>query len=65
MYYCNDIFRSLYKLISCNKTKYANGGTSSSNKYHKTATDHGMKCAIKMTETAAKKKGYVACKVCY
>ncbi|WP_164488967.1 MULTISPECIES: hypothetical protein [unclassified Romboutsia] len=55
----------MYKLISCNKTKYANGGTSSSNKYHKTATDHGMKCAIKMTETAAKKKGYVACKVCY
>lgn len=44
---------------------YCNGGSSSSNKYHKTSTAHGMKGAIKMTESVAKKKGYVACKVCY
>lgn len=44
---------------------YANGGSSSSNKYHKSATAHGMKGAIKMTENEAKKKGYVACGSCY
>ena len=44
---------------------YANGGSSSSNKYHKSATAHGMKEAIKMTENEAKKKGYVACGTCY
>lgn len=47
------------------KVVYCNGGSSSSNKYHKSATAHGMKEAIKMTESAAKKKGYVACKTCY
>ena len=44
---------------------YANGGSSSSNKYHKSANAHGMKEAIKMTENEAKKKGYVACGSCY
>lgn len=53
------------KPIVASKVVYANGGTSSSNKYHKTATAHGMKGAIKLTESEAKKKGYVACKVCY
>lgn len=47
------------------KTVYANGGSSSSNKYHKSANAHGMKDAIKMTENEAKKKGYVACGSCY
>lgn len=47
------------------RTVYANGGASKSNKYHKTATAHGMKGAIKMSEANAKKKGYVACKTCY
>lgn len=37
----------------------------SSNKYHKSATAHGMKNAIKMTESDAKKKGYIPCQVCY
>lgn len=44
---------------------YANGGSSSSNKYHKSANAHGMKDAIKMTENEAKKKGYIACGSCY
>lgn len=44
---------------------YANGGSSASNKYHKSANAHGMKGAIKMTENEAKKKGYVACGSCY
>lgn len=50
---------------SSTKYVYANGGSSSSNKYHKSATAHGMKGAIKMSESNAKKKGYVACKTCY
>ena len=50
---------------SSSKTVYANGGSSSSNKYHKTSTAHNMKDAIKMTEDQAKKNGYVACKTCY
>ncbi len=50
---------------SSTKYVYANGGSSSSNKYHKSATAHGMKGAIKMSESTAKKKGYVACKTCY
>lgn len=50
---------------SSTKYVYCNGGSSSSNKYHKNATAHGMKDAIKMSESSAKKKGYVACKVCY
>ena len=44
---------------------YANGGSSSSNKYHKSANAHGMKEAIKMTENEAKNKGYVACGTCF
>lgn len=47
------------------KIVYANGGSSSSNKYHKSETSHGMKDAIKMTENEAKKKGYIACKTCF
>lgn len=47
------------------KYVYCNGGSSSSNKYHKSATAHGMKDAIKMSESNAKKKGYVPCKTCY
>lgn len=47
------------------KIVYANGGSSSSNKYHKSANSHGMTGAIKMTESEAKKKGYIACKTCY
>ena len=50
---------------STTKYVYCNGGSSSSNKYHKSATAHGMKGAIKMSESSAKKKGYVACKTCY
>ena len=44
---------------------YANGGSSSSNKYHKSSGAHGMKGAIKMTRQEAREKGYVACKSCY
>ena len=44
---------------------YANGGSSSSNKYHKSANAHGMKDAIKMTKSEAEKKGYVACGSCF
>jgi chromosome segregation ATPase len=44
---------------------YANGGRSSSNKYHKSSNAHGMEGAIKMTETQAKNSGYVACKKCW
>lgn len=44
---------------------YANGGSSTSNKYHSSKDAHGMKGAIKMTESKAKSQGYVACKQCY
>ena len=44
---------------------YANGGSSTSNKYHSSPTAHNMEGAIKMTESEAKSKGYVACKRCY
>lgn len=44
---------------------YANGGSSSSDKYHKSPNAHGMKDAIKMTESDAKKSDYKACKICY
>lgn len=44
---------------------YANGGSSSSNKYHSSPNAHGMKGAIKMTEKKAKASGYVPCKRCY
>ena len=46
-------------------TVYANGGTSKSNKYHKTPTAHNMEGAISMSEDQAKSQGYVACKICY
>ena len=44
---------------------YANGGSSSSNKYHSTKDAHNMKGAVKMTEKEAKSKGYVPCGICY
>ena len=44
---------------------YANGGSSSSNKYHSSANAHNMKGAIKMTEKEAKASGYVPCGICY
>lgn len=44
---------------------YANGGSSSSNKYHSTKDAHNMKGAVKMTEKEAKSKGYVPCGLCY
>ena len=46
-------------------TVYANGGSSKSNKYHKSANAHNMKGAIPMSEDQAKSNGYVACKKCY
>lgn len=48
-----------------NKIVYANGGNSSSNKYHSSENAHGMKGAIKMTESEAKSKGYEPCGLCY
>ena len=48
-----------------NKIVYANGGNSSSNKYHSSENAHGMKGAIKMTESEAKSKGYDPCGLCY
>lgn len=47
------------------RTVYANGGSSSSNKYHKSANSHGMKGAISMTESEASGKGYVPCGSCF
>lgn len=44
---------------------YANGGSSSSNKYHSSAHAHGMKGAIEMTESQAISEGYVPCGTCY
>ena len=44
---------------------YANGGSSSSNKYHSSEDAHNMKGSIKMTEDEAKSKGYVPCGLCY
>lgn len=48
-----------------NESVYANGGNSSSNKYHSSEDAHGMKGAIKMTESQAKSKGYEPCQLCY
>lgn len=48
-----------------NETVYANGGNSTSNKYHSFEHAHGMKGAIKMTKSQAKSKGYKACGLCY
>ena len=44
---------------------YANGGSSTSNKYHSSPTAHNMEGAIQMTQSEAEAKGYVACKRCY
>ncbi len=44
---------------------YANGGSSTSNKYHSSANAHNMKGAVKMTEEEAKYEGYVPCGLCY
>ncbi|MBQ3421307.1 MAG: thermonuclease family protein [Romboutsia sp.] len=44
---------------------YANGGSSTSNKYHSSSTAHNMKGAIEMTEEKAESSGYVPCKVCF
>lgn len=51
--------------LTSERIVYANGGTSTSNKYHSSPTAHNMEGAIKMTESQAKSKGYVACKRCY
>lgn len=48
-----------------NETVYANGGNSSSNKYHSSEYAHGMRGAIKMTEPEAESKGYSPCQLCY
>lgn len=48
-----------------NERVYANGGNSSSNKYHSSQNAHGMKGAIKMTESEAESKGYEPCGLCY
>lgn len=49
---------------SSNKV-YANGGSSSSTKYHSSKDAHNMKGAIEMTENEAKSKGYSPCGLCY
>lgn len=46
-------------------TVYANGGSSSSNKYHSTPDAHNMNGSIKMSEEKAKSQGYVPCGICY
>lgn len=50
---------------SSSNAVYANGGSSTSNKYHVTKDAHNMKGAIKMSEDEAKSKGYVPCGLCY
>jgi len=50
---------------SSGNTVYANGGSSTSNKYHSSPTAHNMEGAIEMSESDAKAQGYVACKRCY
>ena len=50
---------------SSGNTVYANGGSSTSNKYHSSPTAHNMEGAIEMSESDAKAQGYVACKICY
>lgn len=44
---------------------FANGGSSTSNKYHAAKDAHNMKGAIKMSEEKAKSEGYVPCSICY
>ena len=53
------------QMSSSSKYVYANGGSYTSNIYHKTATAHNMEGAIKMTVSQAKAKGYRACKRCW
>ena len=48
-----------------NEIVYANGGSSSSNKYHSSRDAHGMKGAVKMTQSKAEKEGYIPCGLCY
>ena len=50
---------------SSSNVVYANGGSSTSNKYHSSKNAHNMKDSIKMTEDEAKSKGYVSCSLCY
>ncbi len=50
---------------SSGNTVYANGGSSTSNKYHSSPSAHNMEGAIEMSESDAKAQGYVACKICY
>lgn len=50
---------------SSSNTVYANGGSSTSNKYHKSSNAHNMKDSIKMSQDEAKAKGYVPCDLCY
>lgn len=56
---------SLNKTENTSNVVYANGGSSSSNKYHSSANAHNMKGSIKMTEKEAKASGYVPCGICY
>ena len=44
---------------------YANAGSSSSSKYHKSENSHGMKDALQMTEKEARKEGYTPCSTCF
>ena len=46
-------------------TVYINGGSSSSNKYHKSSYSHGMKEAVPMNRSEADKKGYIPCHSCF
>lgn len=46
-------------------TVYANGGSSKSNKYHRTPTAHNMEGSIAMTKQQAEASGYVPCGRCY
>lgn len=50
---------------SKSKIVYANGGSSSSNKYHATKDAHNMKGSIEMTEDKAKSEGYSPCGTCF
>lgn len=44
---------------------YCNGGSSSSNLYHKSHDSHGMQDAIKMTVKQAENKSYKPCSSCF
>lgn len=53
------------KVENTSNIVYANGGSSTSNKYHSSPNAHNMKGAVKMTEEEAKSSGYVPCGICY